>query len=65
MLGFSAMFWVPDQTNMDEILVSVVTSNVFIIGCVAAYLMAYNLGIGPIKHTLLRLNLSQYKDLHN
>ena len=54
MFGFAAMFWVPDQTNMNETLVSVVTSYVFIIGCVAAYLMAYDQGIGPVKHTLLR-----------
>ena len=53
-LGFSAIFWVQDQPDINKVLVDVISNDVFIIGCVAAYLMAYNLGLGPVKHTLLR-----------
>ena len=57
-LAFAAIFWIQQNPDFNLIfsqdMADVLSSNIFIIICVIFYYLTFNLGIGPIKHTLLR-----------
>ena len=38
----------------DEMVYSILSGDVFLISCLILYFCSYNIGIGPVKHILLR-----------